>query len=529
MDFYVVRSPPRCTLSVKHQSGGQMAKYKNYDYSQDVMIPVSLENQLIPGTLEFAIHILVETCLEMSVFEGRYNNDETGRRAYDPKILLKIVLFGYSRGILHSRKLERACRENVTFMALSCLQYPDHSTIAAFVSSMKDEIVPLSRDVLLVCEEKGLLGGTFFALDGFRISSNASMDSSGKISDFEKKKESIEKRLTQLLEEQMAEDKKDDEDGDDDRASGMSNRKKQIERLQKAADRIENFLKDNGPRIGKQGKEVQSNITDNESCKMFTPHGPIQGYNAQAFVDNNRQVIVNAEVFGDAQDHALIPPMLDGAMENIKAIGGSEDYFKGKTITADSNYHDPSNLKKCDEEKVDAYIPDKRFRKRDPRFHREKLQIRGKAGRFNLKDFLYNQDRDEYHCPNGKVLKLRAKRHVVDGVIYKRYCTNREDCIGCELKLKCMRNVKGKTRTLSFPIGHVPGNLSKAMAEKIDSEQGRRIYHQRIGIVEPVYANIGTQKGMNQFTLRGKIKVNIQWLLYCMVHNIGKMAAYGFT
>ena len=92
-----------------------------------------------------------------------------------------------------------------------------------------------------------------------------------------------------------------------------------------------------------------------------------------------------------------------------------------------------------------------------------------------------------------------------------------------------MRNVKGKVRALSVPIGHVPGNLSKAMAEKIDSEKGRRIYHQRIGIVEPVYANIGTQKGMDHFTLRGKIKVNIQWLLYCIVHNMGKIAVYGFT
>jgi transposase len=506
-----------------------MAKYKDYDYSQDVLIAVSLEDQLKPRSLEFAIHTLVETHMDTSIFEDRYSNDETGRCAYNPKILLKIVLFGYSQGLISSRKLERACKKDVTFMALSCLQYPDHSTIAAFVSSMKDEIAPLFRDVLLVCEGEGLLGDTFFALDGFRISSNASMESSGKISDFKKKKEHIEKRVAQLLEEQMAEDTKDDEDGNDDRASGMSNRNKQIERLEKAADRIESFLKENGPKVGKQGKEIQSNITDNESCKMFSSHGAIQGYNAQALVDNKRQVIVNAEVFGDAQDHSLIPPMLDGAKENIKAIGGSEDYFKGKVLTADSNYHDPSNLKKCDEEKLDAYIPDKRFRKRDPRFHKEKRQIRGKAGRFNLKDFVYNQDKDEYHCPGGKVLKLRVKRVVVDGVIYKRYGSNREDCIGCELKLKCMRNVKGKGRALSVPIGHVPGNLSKAMAEKIDSEKGRRIYHQRIGIVEPVYANIGTQKGMDHFTLRGKIKVNIQWLLYCIVHNMGKIAVYGFT
>jgi transposase len=166
-----------------------MAKYKNYDYSQSLLIPVSLKEQLMPGTLEFAIHTLVEERLDVSVFDGNYQNDETGRRAYDPKILLKIVLLGYSRGLISSRQVERACCENVTFMAMSCNQRPDHSTIAAFVSSMKDQILPLFRDILLVCEQEDLLGGTFFALDGIKLRSNASMEWSGNsagYSDFQK-------------------------------------------------------------------------------------------------------------------------------------------------------------------------------------------------------------------------------------------------------------------------------------------------------------------------------------------------------
>lgn len=507
-----------------------MAKYKDYDYSQDVLIALSLEDQLKPGSLEFAIHMLVETRMDTSIFADRYSNDETGRLAYDPKILLKIVLFGYSQGMLTSRKLERACKKDVTFMALSCLQYPDHSTIASFVSSMKNEISPLFRDILLVCEEEGLLGGTFFALDGLRVSSNASLGSSGKISDFIKKKEHIEKRVKELLESQVDKDKRDDgDDGDDNRPSGMSERDKQIERLQKQADRIERFLKENGPRIGKQGREIWSNLTDNESCQMFSSHGTIQGYNGQALVDKKHQVIIHAEAFGEGQDHHLIPPMLDGAKETMAAIGQGEDYFKGKILTADSNYHDPTNLKKCEEEEVDAYIPDKRFRNRDRRFNPDRERRRRRVGRFKLKDFVSSQDKDEYHCPNGKVLKVRAKKAVVDGMIYKRYGADAEDCQGCDFKPKCMMTIKGKGRVLSVPLGHVPGNLSKAMADKIDSEEGRRIYHQRIGIVEPVFANIGIQKRMNRFTLRSKIKVNIQWLLYCIVHNIGKISAYGFT
>ena len=156
-----------------------MAKYKQYDYKQMVMLPISLEDQLAPGTLEFAIHALVESRMDVSVFDENYKNDETGRLAYDPKVLLKVVLFAYSRGLTGSRRIEQACRENVVFMALTCGVKPDHSTIAGFVSSMKGEILPLFRDVLLVCEEEGLLGGTFFALDGLKLPSNASKEWSG--------------------------------------------------------------------------------------------------------------------------------------------------------------------------------------------------------------------------------------------------------------------------------------------------------------------------------------------------------------
>ena len=85
-----------------------MAKYKRYDYSQSVLIPVALEEQLVPGTLEFAIHTLVERRMDMSVFDDNYQNDETGRSAYDPKILLKVLLLGYSRGLTSSRQIERA-------------------------------------------------------------------------------------------------------------------------------------------------------------------------------------------------------------------------------------------------------------------------------------------------------------------------------------------------------------------------------------------------------------------------------------
>ncbi len=503
-----------------------MAKYRPYDYSQRVMVPVSLEDQLMAGTLEFAIHNLVEDRLDLSVFEDRYSNDKTGRWAYDPKVLLKVILYAYSRGLISSRKMERACGENITFMALACGQCPDHSTIAAFVSSMKKEILPLFRDVLLVCEESHLLGGTLFALDGSKVPSNASKEWSGKISDLKRKKQKIEKQVKQLLQRQVEEDRR-SEDGKAAEGEQLINRAKQIEKLKNHAKRIGRFLKKREPRLGRQGKEVKSNVTDNESANMMTSHGIIQGYNGQALVDSKHQVIVHAEAFGEGQDHYHIAPMMEGAKGNMKALGHKGDYFEGKKLVADSNYSSPANLSQCKEEHLDAYIPDIRFRTRDERFSTQERWRSRRTKRFILEDFQYHKETDEYVCPNGKILHSVRKRMTVKDVIYKRYLADREDCVHCPLKTRCVKGNLIKGRYLGVPIGAAPGNLIKEMAEKIDSEKGRNIYHQRIAIAEPVFANIKYGKGLDRFTLRGKTKVNIQWILYCMVHNIGKIVNFG--
>ncbi|MBW1862420.1 MAG: transposase [Deltaproteobacteria bacterium] len=126
-------------------------------------------------------------------------------------------------------------------------------------------------------------------------------------------------------------------------------------------------------------------------------------------------------------------------------------------------------------------------------------------------------------------MKRKVKKVIRDGVVYRTYMANEKDCKGCKSRAKCLMRENTNRRTLNVPIGYVSGNLTKEMAQKIDTKEGRNIYHQRIAIVEPVFANIKCMKRLDRFTLRGKIKVNIQWILYCMVHNMEKIANYGFT
>ncbi len=143
-----------------------MARYKPYDLNQAKMIPISYADQIVEGSFEHALNEIVEEHLDLSVFDGRYANDETGRPAYDPKILLKVVLYGYYKGLVSSRTLAEACRRNVVFMALSADTRPHFTTLAWFVSELDREIVGLFRDVLLYASELGLIGKEHFASTG---------------------------------------------------------------------------------------------------------------------------------------------------------------------------------------------------------------------------------------------------------------------------------------------------------------------------------------------------------------------------
>ena len=502
-----------------------------------VMIPVSLENQLMTGTLERTINEVVEKKIDLSIFDDNYNNDDTGSPAYDPKILLKVVLLAYARGIIGSRKIEKACGENITFMALSCGTAPDHSTIAHFISSMREEIIHIFRDVLLYCEEFNLLGGSHFSLDGCKLPSNASKQWSGSFKELKKKQYKLEQKVRNLITEHEREDK---------RESSDEKRTNQIKRINKKIDRIDKFLQNNKPKQGKTKKEIQSNVTDNDSAKMPTAHGVIQGYNAQALVDDKHQIIVHAEAMGNGQDHENFLPMLDGAKENMKAIGKGDDYFKGKELSADASYHSTTNLQKSEQENIDSYIPDTGFRKRDERYKNQdrfkdgvnkrpkKKEPSTKRKTFPSEEFEYDKDVGKYKCPNGKYLNRQSLNHKVRNKVYHYYRAKEADCRECPLRSKCLARKNGKARALLIPQGYIENkekqfSLSQKMKEKIDTAEGKAIYSKRFVTIEPVFANIRSQKRLDRFTCRGKLKVNIQWMLYCMVHNIEKIMNYGLT
>jgi len=469
----------------------------------------------------------VEKHFDLSVFDARYKNDETGAAAIHPKILLKVILLAYAKGMISSRQIERACHENILFIALSYNHAPDHSTIAAFVSSMQKEIASIFSDILTVCDELDLLGGTHFSLDGVKLSANVSKAWSGTLDELKHKRDKLQEKLKRVMEEHAQADQHPQVE--------IERQKKRERRFQLQVERLNEFLKDREPKHGSEGKEIQSNVMDNESVKMPSSHGVVQGYNAQALVDSKHQVILAAAAFS-SQDHENLQPMLEGAKKNVAAIGKDETYFQGKQLTADSNYHSYGVLVVCKDEKIDAYIPDIQFRKRDPRFaDQERFQegVHGrqrpdaKPGLFTTTDFSFDPHKQVYLCPQGKALTCHARNQVNRYRTYDIYHARPQDCATCPVKTRCLSKSTTSRRYLSVPVVSQPPNLIDEMKAKIDSEEGKRIYARRLGVVEPVFANICVQKRMHRFTLRSKLKVDVQWRLFALVHNIGKIHTFG--
>lgn len=436
--------------------------------------------------------------------------------------MLKIILFAYSKGVYSSRRIEQLCIENIVFKALSGNTCPDHSTISEFVSSMGEDIQNIFVDVLTVCNEMDLIGGEIFALDGHKVSSNASKEWSGKISDLDNKQNKFKKVTELLVKKHKETDSKEEKE----------NYKERIIKYKAKINKITEFIKENKPKEGKRIKEKQSNITDNESARIKSSHGVIQGYTGEAMTDEKNQIIIYAEAFGDSHEQEYVDDMVIGTEKIMKAIRGQNNYLSGKKLLADNGNFSEKNLEYLAKKKIDAYIPDNEFRKRDPRFKTAKRHAEKKKGEdksyYRADKFQYNKSKDIFTCPAGNILKKRANEIKIKGrYLGKKFKAKDSDCKDCKLRNKCLKNKNAKSKVLLI-LRDIPHqkNYSELMKAKIDTEEGRDIYSKRMGIVEPVFANIRFHKRLNYFTLRTKKKVNIQWNLFALVHNIDKIRKF---
>ncbi len=310
-------------------------------------------------------------------------------------------------------------------------------------------------------------------------------------------------------------------------------------------EKIDNFLKNSEPRMGegKRKKEVKSNITDNESAKMTTSKGTIQGYNGVATVDKKHQVIIDAQVFGAGQEHHTLKPVLEKVKERYQRLNISDDIYASRVVvTADTGFANEANMKYLYENKINGYIPDNRFRERDPKFAGQKKKYGKRHQKTNKNmikvipstEFQYDPVNKTCSCPAGEKISFHGTRQDQNGKFRDYFQGRLLQCRHCLLKNQCMQRPEsanhrqGKGRQVSFLLkSNATNQFTDWMKDRVDSKEGKLIYSHRMSVVEPVFGNIGTNKGLNRFSLRGKKKVNGQWKLFCLIQNIEKLKNYG--
>ena len=494
------------------------------------LLAVVFEDQIRAGSFEHALCHLLDR-IDLSGFEARYRNDEVGASAYHPRVLLKIVLLAYSRGITSSRVIESLCCRDVQFMAVSGDSRPQFTTIAGFVSRSSEQIAGLFTEVLLVCSLQGLIGREMFAIDGVKLPGNASKAKSGTRKEMQREAGKMRRALKKLLAKHREEDETRTTD-----TQVRSRELRRLERLERDAAKVGAWLKANPQdRRGARNKLRKSNRTDNDSAKMATSKGVIQGYTAVAAVDEKHQIIVEAQAHGVGQEQELLVPVVQA----LKPLTTAQT-----VITTDSGYHSKDNVKALAAQEIEAFIPDNGYRKRDRRYagqakHRSKPDAlwdkRKKAKKptlFQASEFRIAEDRSHAICPAGKRLYRNGAHCKIGGYQAIKFTGAQRDCGNCAQRAQCLRHPQRSTvRQVAFLTGKLdPGADApvEAMKAKIDTDLGKQMITRRFATVEPVFGNIRHNKRLNRFTLRGQRKVEGQWKLYCLVHNIEKLAKAGY-
>jgi transposase len=458
-------------------------QFRDCDLNQAYLLPPSLQDWLPEGHLARFVAEVVEA-LDLSGIYAKYEEgDGRGLAAYDPRMMVRVLIYGYCRGVASSRRIERATYEDVAFRYLAADQHPDHDTIAAF---RQEQLAPLSQlfvQVLQLCQRAGLVKLGHVALDGTKIKANASKHKAMSYERMGEAEKKLQEEVQALLGEAARVDA--EEDGKygkgkrgDELPAELARREKRLEKIREAKAALEQEAREaaekkqaeveaqlrerekqereRGRKMGGRPPQApdperaqpepktQRNFTDPDSriMKDGATKEFVQAYNAQAVVDSEAQVIVVAAVTQETNDKKQLVPML----KEVKVQMGSPP----QQATADAGYFSEQNVTDSKLQGIDLFVaPD-----------------RQKHGE-------------------------------------KRPCTT----------------------------GPPPpeAGVAEQMRHKLRTAEGQAVYKLRKAVVEPVFGQIKEGRGFRRFLLRGLVKVQAEWKMICATHNLLKLFRCGWS
>lgn len=463
----------------ERRAAGEEKSFRAYDPDQVLLMAPVLSEWLPEGDLAHFVSDLVESALDLSAIYAAYE-EERGFPPYDPRLMLKLLVYGYANGVASSRKLEAATYRDVAVRMLCAGQHPDYRSIARFRARHLEALSELFVQALRLCKQARLVGLGTLALDGTKLRANASRHKAMSYERMVKKETQLEREIAVLRENvdallqdaELLDAEEDVRFGRDRRGDELPEelrrREGRLERIREAKAALEAEareaetarraeLREQGkkPRRPPNGRDpfapkpkAQRNFTDPESKIMKTSDGSFhQCYNGQAVVDSQAQVIVAAELSDQAPDAEQLAPALDQLAGNLDAVGG--ELPKGAALTADAGYFSEENVTITTEQGLDPFIATGRFKHSEP--------------------------------------------------------------------------------PAPAPRGPIPKNATpkQRMARKLKTKPGHAVYARRKAIVEPVFGQMHTVQDARRLLLRGELAARQQWRFHCAIHNLLKLHRNG--
>jgi transposase len=469
-----------------HQRDGM--KFRPYDQAQTKFVNLDYRKILGEDSDAVLINDIIEA-MDLSSIESKYG--EVGNLAYDPKEMMKILIYGYYKGYFGGRPLHRNYHEDLGLRYLSNDDFPDFRTINVFRVKFKDEIADAFAKVVMLCIELGMIGFKNLSIDGQKLKANANVFQNKNLKSIRKEKEKIEKLLKKLLNNEIEFKSEEDE----------KKKKKKLERRKNRLEHATQLLMDAG---AENDDKLRYNLTDPEAKIMQDKRGVNNpDYNAQNAVDDKFQVLTGVNVIDTQSDSGQLFPMKE---ESEKNTGSPHDH-----TLADCGYPDKETFTQMEKDPTtDYYVPDKTM-------HSSRNDIYSKW------NFKYDKNLDIYFCPQGtKLIFVRTSKDK-DGFKYRLY--QAEDCGNCPVSDKCRRKSKNNNKKISnrtISVYPQDGAVER-MRKKLDSKDGKKIYQVRMSTVEPLHGDMQKNRGFIQFALRGLEKVNIEYNLLAIAHNIRKI------
>jgi len=469
------------------------------DYSQQGEIWGPSPDLALPkGHVARALDEIIEK-MDLDRYNERRRHTP-GEAAYDVRGMVKILIYAYSRGITSSREMARQCEENIAFQFLARGHCPDFRTIALFRRNNRDLLRFVFGKTVELAREMGIVRLGLVAIDGVKLTANASPGRKMTKAEIEEELRKLDAYLGEVESSDRCED---GAYGADQRGDELP---AEIQQAQLRKEKLEKAYEILRARETAAKREKPENISpeDPEAAWVKNNGKIVRGYNGHVAADAEEQVIVAVKATAEPVDSEQLNPMV----REVEKTAGELP----KQVVADSGYYTDAAMLEAAKGPTECIVPDSQTA---AELNNPKLSESDGAA-YHANRFVYNEERDEFTCPQGKTLRLLRNRTRRGEAVKIYRCA---DCHDCPARAKCTESATG-LRSIELRADHAS---VRKLREKFNTAEFKAIYRRRKAIVEPIFGRWKHNWGIRRLRLRGLAGFSLELHLLAIAHNVAKL------